>query len=114
VLAVFRVMVFNVMAHNRDDHVKNFAFIMDDDGQWSLAPAYDLNFAEGPGGEHTMTVADEGRKPTVRHMMRLATEADIPGAEAKTVIDEVRSAVGRWKDFARRADCRKSLSRAQS
>ncbi len=51
VLRVFRHMVFNVLAHNRDDHVKNFAFILDDrSGEWSLTPAYDLTFTTGPGG----------------------------------------------------------------
>ena len=58
---VFRRMVFNIAAHNRDDHAKNFAFIMNPRGEWSLSPAYDLGFAPGPGGEHTMTVLGEGR-----------------------------------------------------
>jgi serine/threonine protein kinase HipA of HipAB toxin-antitoxin module len=41
-------MVFNVLTHNRDDHVKNFAFRLNEEGGWELAPAYDLVFAPGP------------------------------------------------------------------
>jgi len=62
VLRSFRRMVFNVLAHNRDDHVKNFAFILDDTtGEWALSPAYDLLYTPGPGGEHTMSLAGEGK-----------------------------------------------------
>ncbi len=48
----FRRMVFNVLAHNRDDHVCQHAYLMDDKGEWRLAPAFDLTFSHGPGGEH--------------------------------------------------------------
>ena len=57
-------MVFNVVANNRDDHVKNFAFIMNHKGEWALSPAYDLIYSPGPGGEHSMTVLGEGKAPT--------------------------------------------------
>ena len=56
-----RRMVFSVLAHNRDDHLKNTALLMNADGTWRLAPAYDLTFMRGPGGEHSMLVAGEGR-----------------------------------------------------
>ena len=45
---MFRYAVFNVLAHNRDDHAKNFSFLMDSQGQWKLSPAYDLTFSSGP------------------------------------------------------------------
>lgn len=101
VLRVFRRMVFNVLAHNRDDHVKNFAFILDDTtGEWSLTPAYDLSCTRGPGGEHTMTLAGEGRNPGPSHMLRLAEQAGISKRIASAVIDEVRTAVVHWSDHA--------------
>jgi serine/threonine-protein kinase HipA len=104
VLRAFRRMVFNVLAHNRDDHVKNFAFLLDDaTGQWSLSPAYDLLYTPGPGGEHTMTVAGEGRAPGRAQMLTLAERAGIPRRDADRIIEEVRSAVGRWKRLAARA-----------
>jgi serine/threonine-protein kinase HipA len=99
-LCVFRLMVFNVLAHNRDDHVKNFAFILAPEGDWRFAPAYDLTFAAGPGGEHTMTVAGEGRRPTLAHVLSIAEGAGIEKTQARAIVDEVRAAVADWTRFA--------------
>ena len=96
-------MAFNVLAHNRDDHVKNFAFRMADDGGWELAPAYDLVFARGPGGEHTMTVAGEGRAPARRHLLQLAAPAGISNRDAESSLDQVAAAVALWPAHARQA-----------
>jgi serine/threonine-protein kinase HipA len=49
----FRNAVFNVFSHNRDDHAKNFSFLMEAQGVWSVSPAYDLTFSSGPAGEHS-------------------------------------------------------------
>ncbi|MBN1510816.1 MAG: type II toxin-antitoxin system HipA family toxin [Phycisphaerae bacterium] len=104
VLRAFRRMVFNVLAHNRDDHVKNFAFRLDDTtGEWSLTPAYDLLYTPGPGGEHTMTLAGEGKHPGRPHMLRLAEQAGLSKKEVMAIIDDVRVAVGRWSDHAAQA-----------
>jgi serine/threonine-protein kinase HipA len=103
-LRAFRAMVFNVLAHNRDDHVKNFAYVLDDTtGEWALSPAYDLLFSSGPRGEHTMTLAGEGRRPGRLHVLRLGEQADIRTREAATVIEEVGDAVSRWAEFADQA-----------
>jgi serine/threonine-protein kinase HipA len=96
VLEAFRRMVFNVAAHNRDDHVKNFAFLMSAAGEWSLAPAYDLTFSEGPGGEHSLTVAGAGRNPTRRHLLEVARAAGLESAAVEPIIEEVVAAVADW------------------
>lgn len=97
-------MVFNVVAHNRDDHAKNFAFMLDEaTGDWSLTPAYDLTFSAGPGGEHAMTLAGEGRSPDSGHILRLAGAWQVAPAEAAAILDQVRGAVDRWPAFARQA-----------
>lgn len=106
VLECYRRTVFNVLAHNRDDHVKNFAFRMTAEGGWELAPAYDLVFAPGPGGEHTMTIAGEGRAPARSHLLKLAELAGVSGREAEAILDEVTSAVARWRAYARLAGVR--------
>lgn len=54
VVKMFRLAAFNVLAHNRDDHAKNFTFLMDSNGLWRLSPAYDLIFSSGPRGEQSM------------------------------------------------------------
>ena len=57
----FRNAAFNVFSHNRDDHAKNFSFLMDENGTWTVSPAYDLTFSTGPGGEHCTTIMGNGR-----------------------------------------------------
>jgi serine/threonine-protein kinase HipA len=101
VAEMFRRACFNVFAHNRDDHSRNFAFLMDEAGTWRPSPAYDLTFAPGPGGEHTMLVAGEGRAPGVEHLTALAAQVELKNG-AK-IIQEVRAAISRFKRFADRA-----------
>lgn len=66
VLQMFRLMVFNVLTRNRDDHAKNHAFLMGASGEWRLSPDYDLTYSSGPGGEHSADIAGEGRAPARR------------------------------------------------
>jgi serine/threonine-protein kinase HipA len=101
VAEMFRRACFNVFAHNRDDHSRNFAFVMDGTGTWSPSPAYDLTFSRGPGGEHTMVVAGEGRAPTEAHLLQLAEDAELKNA-AK-YLSKVKRAVGAFGDFAEAA-----------
>ncbi|HRK29779.1 MAG TPA: type II toxin-antitoxin system HipA family toxin [Tepidisphaeraceae bacterium] len=110
VLKVFRRMVFNIVAHNRDDHAKNFAFVMNPAGEWSLSPAYDLTYAAGPGGEHTMTVAGEGREPTREYVLKLAEQFDIKLKQAGAIIGEVKAAADQWAKFAAEAGCTKKCA----
>ena len=100
---VFRRMVFNVLASNRDDHTRQHAYLMGDDGVWRLAPAYDLTFSAGPGGEHYLAVAGEGRAPTRAHVEQLARTHGIAPRRATEIIDEVAAAVAEWPMRAREA-----------
>ena len=101
VAEMFRRACFNVFARNRDDHTRNFTFLMDERGAWQPSPAYDLTFAGGPGGEHTMLIAGEGRAPGREHLLKLAKASDLKHAEP--IIDQVREVVDRFKDFAEQA-----------
>ena len=96
----FRRMVFNIATHNRDDHVKNFAFLMDSRGAWHLSPAYDLMFSSGPGGEHTTSVAGQGRAPGRQHVLQLAEVAGLSQQEAAEIIGEVIEAASRFRRYA--------------
>ena len=98
----FRLACFNLFAHNRDDHAKNFSFLMDEKGSWRFAPAYDLTFSYGPGGEHSTTYLGEGKNPTERHLLELARKHGIK--KAREIVEEVRDAVGRWPKFATEAE----------
>ena len=104
----FRLACFNVFAHNRDDHAKNFAFLMNEHGKWRLSPAYDLTFSSGPGGEHCTTVSGEGKNPDSTHLLSLAATFSIPVKEAKQVIDQVRSVVSEWEKYAEMAGVKRA------
>ncbi len=89
---MYTLMCFNVFAHNRDDHSKNFSFLCID-GRWQLAPAYDLTFSNSMGGEHATTVAGEGRSPSVRDILSVGRNAGISQSAAKQTADRVRQTV---------------------
>ncbi len=92
----FRLMVFNVLAHNKDDHVKNFAFLFNGK-HWQLAPAFDLTFSRGMSNQHTTAVAGQGN-PTLNAIKQVARGAGIKYADL--VIDQVFAAVALWPRFA--------------
>ena len=74
---------------------------MANDGIWSLAPAYDLTYAEGPGGEHSMTILGEGKSPRKEHFLKIAKTASIAQKEAMMIYHQVKEAVGNWDKIAR-------------
>lgn len=100
----FRHAVFNVLAHNRDDHAKNFSFLMDAQGVWHVSPAYDLTFSAGPAGEHCTTMMGEGKKPGRPHFLKLADVIGIKQQQALEMIDQVKEAISGWLQFAEEAD----------
>ena len=97
---VFRLAVFNVLAHNRDDHSKNFSFLMDEQGDWMLAPAYDLTFASGPGGEQSTLVMGEGKNPSTEHLVRLGAETELSRSRIDRTIEQVKASLGQWRKLA--------------
>lgn len=104
---MFRLAVFNLLTHNRDDHGKNFSFILDDSYNWKLAPAYDLTFSFGPGGEHSTTYLGIGNNPSLKELEKLADKHSIKNS--KQIIDEVKSVVSNFKTYAKDVDMSKSL-----
>jgi serine/threonine-protein kinase HipA len=96
----YRNAVFNVLSHNRDDHAKNFSFLMDKHSTWSVSPAYDLTFSSGPVGEHSTMIMGEGKNPKKEHLLKLASIGNINQEKALEIIDQTSEAVRRWKYFA--------------
>jgi len=88
---LFRLAAFNLFAHNRDDHAKNFSFLLDERNQWKLSPAYDLTYSQGPGGEHSTTYLGEGKNPTEQHLIKLAKKHNINNAQ--TIISQIRDKI---------------------
>jgi serine/threonine-protein kinase HipA len=100
VLQAFERCAFNVAFNNRDDHSKNFSFLMERDGQWKFSPGYDLTFSQGPSGEHQMDICGEARSPARKHLLELASKTDISARDATETIDRIASVAGGWRDLA--------------
>ena len=98
----FERVVFNVVFNNRDDHPKNFSYVMSRAGEWKLAPAYDVTFCEGPGGYHQMDVMGEALAIDRKAILRLASEADITPAAAAAIIDRICAAASQFRYMAER------------
>ncbi len=92
--------VFNVLFHNRDDHPKNFSFLLTRERRWTLAPAYDLTFCEGPGGWHQMDVCGEGQHIARHHMLKLAEQGGLRTHWAAQVLDRQLSVATSFSAYA--------------
>ncbi|MCD7880029.1 MAG: type II toxin-antitoxin system HipA family toxin [Candidatus Gastranaerophilales bacterium] len=88
---LFRLMCFNVFAHNRDDHSKNFSFLFDDiKKEWHLSPAYDLTYSFSFNGEHATTINGEGKNPTLAEILVVAKNIGLKEKFAKDIALDIR------------------------
>lgn len=106
IVQAFRRMVFSLATVNYDDHLKNFAFLMNAQGAWSLSPAYDVAYAENDGWtrRHQMSVRGKFLGITRSDCLSVAREFDIRDREAREIVDEVLDAVADWDDRAREVE----------
>jgi len=100
----FRRMVFNIVARNQDDHVKNIAFLMDKTGNWSLAPAFDMTYSYNPSGvwtaSHQMTLNGKRDDFLLDDFRACAKAASIKRGRAEGIIKEVQETVSHWMSYA--------------
>lgn len=88
---LFRLMCFNVFAHNRDDHSKNFSFLFDDTKkEWHLSPAYDLTYSSSFNGEHATTINGEGKNPTLDDILVVAKNIGLKEKFAKDIASDIQ------------------------
>jgi len=97
---MFRVVVFNVLSHNRDDHSKKFSFLMDDIGAWRASPAYDLTFSSGPNGHQSTMVMGEGKSPNLHNLKALGQDAKIDKRKIDDIISQTQDALSAWRHLA--------------
>jgi len=97
----YTLACFNVLAHNRDDHAKNFSFLLNARKEWVFAPAYDLTFSYGPGGEQSTMVMGEGKKPGLEQLQALGKKHGLKNAAH--ILARVQKAVSRWQKHADKA-----------
>jgi serine/threonine-protein kinase HipA len=100
----FRRMVFNIIARNQDDHVKNIAFLMDKKGQWSLSPAFDVTYSYQPGGAwtnaHQMTLNQKRDNFSPDDFRDCAAAVSMKKGRAEAIYREVVEVVRRWTEYA--------------
>ncbi|MDL2307123.1 HipA domain-containing protein [Desulfovibrio sp. OttesenSCG-928-C06] len=85
-----RLMVFNVIAGNRDDDAKNFSFLLDAEGMWKMAPAYDLTPSFGFGDEHSAMVNGKGKEIEGNDLLAAASVADVSAVAVREMIEQTR------------------------
>lgn len=104
--------IFNVIGKNCDDHVKNIAFIMNRQGKWKLAPAYDMIYAWNPSGvwtnQHQMSINGKREKMKREDLLKFAEAADIKKAKANNMIDRVIEIFSNWEKYADKAEIKNS------
>ncbi len=102
-----RRAIFNVVARNQDDHVKNISFLMDRSGTWRLSPAYDVAYSYNPSGvwtrDHQMSLAGKRNDFTHDDLLAFASNVGVKAVRAKRAIEEVVEVVERWRAFAEEA-----------
>lgn len=89
---LFRLMCFNVFAHNRDDHSKNFSYLYDDNKkEWHLSPAYDLTYSSSFNGEHATTINGEGKNPSLDDVLAVAKNIGLNEKSAKEIALDIQA-----------------------
>jgi len=110
-IKAYKQMIFNVVANNRDDHVKNFSFMFNDDCEWTITPAYDITYSNGPGGEHSMDISGEGKSPGQKHVFELGREIGLSKKEIAPCIEQITSIVSQWSKYAQEVGISKKTSK---
>ncbi len=104
---MYRRMVFNIIARNQDDHVKNIAFLMDRTGKWSLAPAFDMTYSYQPTGQwtssHQMTLNGKRDNFTLDDFITCGKSALLKQGQAKTILNEIKQTISNWPNYADQA-----------
>jgi len=103
---MFRRMAFNVAARNQDDHTRNIAFLMDQNGAWRLSPAFDVVWAYNPSGlwtnRHQMSIGGKRDDFTREDLLSVSGQFGIKGASE--ILDQVIDTVSQWPTFAADAE----------
>ena len=96
---ILRIAYFNLVTNNRDDHSKNFSFLMDSFGIWRVAPAYDLTYSATSHGYHSTSYDGESKNPSVAHIKSLADIFKVENVDK--IIDQVNESVSKWTSIAK-------------
>ena len=90
---MYRIMCFNILTHNRDDHTKNFSFLYTDDNGWRLAPAYDLTYSDTYWGEQTTSVCGKGKDISEKDLIKVGIDAGLSKAFCVECLNEIQDKI---------------------
>jgi len=106
---MYRRMVFNVVARNQDDHTKNHSFMMSREGEWKLAPAYDICYSYSPSGkwtsQHQMSLNNKRDNFVFDDLLSVSKKMGIK--KGREIIQEIVSVVSQWEVYAQEAGVKK-------
>lgn len=110
---IFRRMIFNLFSGNQDDHAKNWNFLQDDQGKWTLSPAFDITFSPSHYYEHSTSFKGFGKAPTKEAILNLAKLAGEvkPFAVIKEVVEAVQNFTQLAKQFSVKPAAIKEVSK---
>ena len=112
----YRRAVFNIIARNQDDHVKNIAFLMDRSGHWTLSPAYDVTYAYNSSGDwtsrHQMSTNGKRDNFELEDLIALGRAASIKPAKAKRIISAISEVVSQWMHFSESAGVDRKMAKS--
>jgi serine/threonine-protein kinase HipA len=97
---LFKRMVLNVLVFNFDDHAKNFAFLMDKSGKWTLSPAYDITYSKGLAKQHMTTISGKALEITRDDILKISISYSIKSAVANKIIDACIKVAATFKERA--------------
>lgn len=115
---IYKRAVFNIVGRNQDDHTKNFGFLMDRRGQWSLSPAFDMTYAYDPSGlwtkTHQIMLNNKGSEFTEQDLLSFAQYCNLSKRQAKAVIENTIEAFSQFEKLAKQYDLNKALAKTIS
>lgn len=105
---MFKLMCFNVLAHNRDDHTKNFSFVYTDDKRYRLAPAYDLTYSDTYFGEQTTSVGGKGKNITEEDLLKIGEDAGLSKKNLTDQLNEIKNNLSELGEYLKNVDHRRT------
>lgn len=96
-----RLMIFNVKSGNKDDHSKNFSFMLGKDNVWKMTPAYDLTPSQGINGEQTSMVNGKGKDITTEDFIKVAAPFGFDAANVREMAEQTDDALSGYQKYAK-------------
>ena len=111
VIEQYRRMVFNIIGRNQDDHAKNFSFMMNENGQWNISPAYDITYANGSGytKNHQLSLLGKVNNFTIEDLLSIAKIHSIKEVDARNIINKINNVFSTFEKRANEYSINKTL-----